>query len=195
MRVPATFTVSKKVRIGTSTSIVIADWGAGTSDIDAAFQAGAALAALDTLARAQPPWSGAWRQRLALKCAAASMRLAGRAEDAVALRDAWHLRPAGADPGPAGAIPGAWRQLAVQPPAASADWLAKTLKQLGLRWDGGALADLCTASKNSRLRSGRRRSPLASSTWGLTASSSPGGSPTWCWRKACAGRGRCHCHC
>ncbi|RUU83698.1 DUF1403 family protein, partial [Mesorhizobium sp. M7A.F.Ca.MR.176.00.0.0] len=69
------------------------------SDADAAFQAGAALAALDTLARAQPAWAGAWRQRLALRCAAASMRLAGRAEDAAALRDAWHLRPVGVDPG------------------------------------------------------------------------------------------------
>ncbi|RVD67401.1 DUF1403 family protein, partial [Mesorhizobium sp. M4A.F.Ca.ET.029.04.2.1] len=50
-------------------------------DADAAFRAGVALAALDTLARAQASWDGAWRQRLALKCAAASMRLAGRAED------------------------------------------------------------------------------------------------------------------
>ncbi|RVC81459.1 DUF1403 family protein, partial [Mesorhizobium sp. M4A.F.Ca.ET.022.05.2.1] len=70
--------------------------GGALSDSDAAFQAGAALAALDTLARAQASWAGAWRQRLALRCAAASMRLAGRAEDEAALRDAWQLRPAGA---------------------------------------------------------------------------------------------------
>ncbi|WP_348526460.1 DUF1403 family protein [Mesorhizobium sp.] len=39
------------------------------------------------------------------------MRLAGRAEDKAALRDAWQLCPAGADPGPAGAVLGAqlWR--------------------------------------------------------------------------------------
>ncbi|RWG94143.1 MAG: DUF1403 family protein, partial [Mesorhizobium sp.] len=85
--------------------------GGGASDADVAFEAGAALGALDSLARAQPAWAGAWRQRLALKCAAASMRLAGRAEDEAALRDAWQLCPAGADPGPAGAIFGAWRQL------------------------------------------------------------------------------------
>ncbi|MDG4898622.1 DUF1403 family protein [Mesorhizobium sp. WSM4976] len=111
---------------------------------DAAFQAGAALGVLDTLARAQPAWAGAWRQRLTLKCAAASMRLAGRAEDEVGLRDAWQLCPAGADPGPAGAIFGAWRQLALQPPAVSADRLAKVAEMLGLAWDDEALADLCT---------------------------------------------------
>ncbi|RVC98579.1 DUF1403 family protein, partial [Mesorhizobium sp. M7A.F.Ca.ET.027.02.1.1] len=86
------------------------------SDADAAFRAGAALASLDTLARAQASWAGAWRQRLALSCAAASMRLVGRAEDAAALRDAWYLRQVGTDPGPAGAVFGAWRQLAGQPP-------------------------------------------------------------------------------
>ncbi|TGT91277.1 MULTISPECIES: DUF1403 family protein [unclassified Mesorhizobium] len=113
-------------------------------DFDAAFQAGAALGALDTLARAQPAWAGAWRQRLALKCAAASVRLAGRAEDEAALRDAWQLCPAGAAPGPAGAIFGAWRQLALQPPVFSAHRLAKGTEMLGLAWDDEALADLCT---------------------------------------------------
>ncbi|MBZ9982475.1 MULTISPECIES: DUF1403 family protein [unclassified Mesorhizobium] len=113
------------------------------SDADAAFQAGAALAALDALARAQASWAGAWRQRLALRCAAASMRLAGRAEDEAALRDAWYLRPAGADPGPAGTIFGAWRQLAGQPPVATPDRLEKVLDQLGLHWDVEALSALC----------------------------------------------------
>ena len=118
--------------------------GGAPSDADAAFQAGAALASLDGLARAQPAWSGTWRQRLALKCAAVSMRLAGRAEDEAALRDAWQLCPAGANPGPAGAIFGAWRQLALQPPAVSADRLAKVAEMLGLAWDDAAIADLRT---------------------------------------------------
>lgn len=81
-------------------------------DVDAAFQAGAALASLDSLGRARLSCMGAWRQRLALKCAAASIRLAGRAEDEAGLRDAWHLRPAGADPGPPApflALGGNWR--------------------------------------------------------------------------------------
>ncbi|RWN29986.1 MAG: DUF1403 family protein, partial [Mesorhizobium sp.] len=117
--------------------------GGARSDADAAFQAGAALGTLDTLSRAQPAWAGAWRQRLALNSAAASMRLAGRAEDEAGLRDAWQLCPAGADPGPAGAIFGAWRQLALQPPVANAERLENIVDQLGLHWDGEALAALC----------------------------------------------------
>ncbi|TGS58245.1 DUF1403 family protein, partial [Mesorhizobium sp. M3A.F.Ca.ET.201.01.1.1] len=46
--------------------------------------------------------------------------------------------------GPAGAIFGAWRQLALQPPAVSADRLAKVTEMLGLARDDEALADLCT---------------------------------------------------
>lgn len=118
--------------------------GRAPSDADAAFQAGAALSALDSLARGQADWAGAWRHRLALRGAAASMQLAGRSEDEAALRDAWYLRPAGADPGPAGAIFGAWRRLSVQPPVADSDRLEKIADQLGLHWDGAALADLCT---------------------------------------------------
>ncbi|WP_348627830.1 DUF1403 family protein [Mesorhizobium sp. M1A.F.Ca.IN.022.04.1.1] len=116
-------------------------------------------AALDTLARAQASWAGAWRQRLALKCAAAGMRLAGRAEDEAALRDAWQLCPAGADPGPAGAIFGAWRQLALQPPAVSADRLANVVELLGLAWDDEALADLCTQIQD--VAGSRRPAPFA----------------------------------
>ncbi|RWB51051.1 DUF1403 family protein [Mesorhizobium sp.] len=137
----------------------LASGGALNNDADAAFQAGAALASLDTLARAQPAWVGAWRQRLALKCAAASMRLAGRAEDEAALRDAWQLCPAGADPGPAGAIFGAWRQLALQPPAATPDRLEKIVDQLGLHWEGAALADLCSHVEN--LVAAQRPAPFA----------------------------------
>ncbi|TPM25312.1 DUF1403 family protein [Mesorhizobium sp. B2-3-5] len=133
--------------------------GGAPSDAEAAFQAGAALGALDSLARAQPAWAGAWRQRLALRCAAASMRLAGRAEDAAALRDAWQLCPAGADPGPAGAIFSAWRQLALQPPVASADRLDKIVGQLGLHWDAAALATLCTEIE--KLAGSQRPAPFA----------------------------------
>ncbi|TGP50649.1 DUF1403 family protein [bacterium M00.F.Ca.ET.230.01.1.1] len=129
------------------------------SEADAAFQAGAALASLDTLARAQPAWAGVWRQRLALKCAAASMWLAGRAEDEAALRDAWQLCPTGADPGPAGTIFGAWRQLALQPPAVSADRLAKGAEMLGLAWDDAALADLCAQIED--MAGSQRPAPFA----------------------------------
>ncbi|WP_337124191.1 DUF1403 family protein [Mesorhizobium sp. ISC15] len=166
------------------------------SDGDAAFRAGAALGALDTLARAQPFWAGAWRQRLALRCAAASMRLAGRAEDAAGLRDAWHLRPPGSDPGPAGAVFGAWRQLAGQPPAASPDRLEKILDQLGLHWDGDALADLCTQIE--KLVVSHRSAPFdAAAIAAEVVAMRPDselfacGWPTWYWRNAWAGSGPC----
>ena len=107
------------------------------SEAEAAFMAGAALNALDMLVRSDPPWAGAWRQRLALKSAAAAVRLVGRVEDEAALRDIWTLRPAGADPsvlGPAGGILLAWRRLASKGSGLDADALAGIVDQLGLRW-------------------------------------------------------------
>lgn len=106
-------------------------------DADAAFFAGAALNSLDSLVRSEPAWAGAWRQRLALKCAIAAVRLAGRSEDEAALRDAWYLRPTDGDPGPAGSILAAWRQLASRPLAIDAERLVEVVDLLGLRWDDG----------------------------------------------------------
>lgn len=105
-----------------------------TSDAEAAFMAGSALNSLDNLARANPPWAGAWRQRLALKCAAAAVSLAGRTEDEAALRDAWHLRQPGDAPGPAGAILAAWRGLASRSPTVDAATVRSAADLLGIRW-------------------------------------------------------------
>ena len=60
---------------------------------EAAFRAGAALAALHPIARAEHPLGGLWRQRLALANAAVLARQAGRTEDAAALRDAFLSAP------------------------------------------------------------------------------------------------------
>jgi Protein of unknown function (DUF1403) len=73
---------------------------APVADMDeAAFRAGAALAFLDMRVRAdvraQVPFDGVWRRRLALKAAAASARLARRGEDEATLRDAFFLRRGG----------------------------------------------------------------------------------------------------
>lgn len=78
--------------------------------VSAVFAAGAALATLDPLVRAEAPFAGAWRQRLALKAAGASAQ--GRAGEEAALRDALALTRAGGDPGPAGRAYDAWRALA-----------------------------------------------------------------------------------
>ena len=111
--------------------------GPVAGDADAAFYAGAALASLDGLVRAEPVWAGSWRQRLALQCAVAAVRLAGRSEEEAALRDAWYLRPSGGDPGPAGSILGAWRYLASRAPVVDAGGLAQLAEWLGLRPDDG----------------------------------------------------------
>lgn len=86
------------------------------STAEAAFLAGAALNRLDQIVGVEPAWAGAWRQRLALTCAAAAVRRMGLKEDEAQLRDAWHVRAAGADPGPAGRVYGAWRTLASRAP-------------------------------------------------------------------------------
>jgi Protein of unknown function (DUF1403) len=78
---------------------------------EAVFRTGAALAALDARVRAAAPWAGTWRRRLALTAAAASARMARRGEDEAMLRDAFFLRQANADPGPAGRLLLAWRGL------------------------------------------------------------------------------------
>lgn len=117
--------------------------GPVASDAEAAFLAGAALNSLDKLVRADPPWAGAWRQRLALACAATAVSLVGRTEDEAALRDAWYLRAPGADPGPAGSIFGAWKRLAARSPDVDVDTLRSSAVMLGLRWsdDLAPLAD------------------------------------------------------
>jgi hypothetical protein len=80
--------------------------------LEAAFLAGAGLALLDARVRAEPPFTGVWRQRLALEAAAASARILRRGEDEAMLRDAFYLRRGDADdPGPAGRILVAWRAL------------------------------------------------------------------------------------
>ncbi|OYZ94670.1 MAG: hypothetical protein B7Y01_00795 [Xanthobacter sp. 17-67-6] len=109
--------------------------GPVTDPIEAAFLAGAALNSLDNLVRAAPPWAGAWRARLALTCAAAAARQAGRAEDESALRDVWVLRQPGGDPGPAGRLLAACRRLAERSPGVDTAALQSACALLGVGWD------------------------------------------------------------
>ena len=163
------------------------------SDADAAFRAGAALGALDTLARAgaggPAPGGSGWRLR------PPQQRLAGRVEDEAALRDAWHLRPAGPIPAPPAHF-GAWRQLAGSRPAPILTG-SKRSSTARVHWDAQHSPDLRRTSINwrssRRLRSPPRRSPLTSSPWPPIRRFLVRGSPTWCWRKAWAGRSPCRC--
>jgi hypothetical protein len=96
--------------------------------------AGAALNALDGLVRTDQAWAGAWRQRLALKCAVAAVRLAGRSEDEPALRDAALLTRPGDDPGPAGNVLAAWQGLASRSGPVDVEALRVVVELHGLGW-------------------------------------------------------------
>ncbi|MGO4669770.1 DUF1403 family protein [Bosea sp. 2RAB26] len=120
--------------------------------VDAAFQAGASLAVLDAIARDTLPWSGVFRQRLALQAAAASLRLLGRREDQNQLRDVQLLRRPGDDPGPAGRVLLAWRHLVARSPDCSPEATARAAASFGLALsatDLAAVAELASAATGS----------------------------------------------
>lgn len=132
---------------------------AGQGIADVALGAGAAMAALDAVVRRRERWAGAWRGRLALGAAAASVRRAGRSEDEAALRDAVALTRPGDDAGPAGRMVLAWRRLAEWPAGRLSDEaaLSATLDELGLARDAAVAGDL--AAELGRLA--RAESPTA----------------------------------
>lgn len=104
-------------------------------DVDAGYLAGAALNSLDNLVRSAPIWGGVWRQRLALRSAAAATRLLGRTEEESALRDAHLFRAVGDDPGPAGKVLAAWRRLATRSPTFGEEAVRSIADLLELKWD------------------------------------------------------------
>lgn len=150
-------------RISTKTEIAtVPAWavprGFVATEADAAFMAGAALNTLDALIRSEPVWAGAWRQRLALKCAVSAMRSFGRVEDEAALRDAWVLRKPGDDPGPAGNILAAWKRSASRAPIIDAENIKAFAELLGFRNDD-ALAELPALA--DEIAAGGRSAPFA----------------------------------
>lgn len=136
-------------------------WARGAapqSPADAGFVAGAALAAIHPIARDAHPLGTLWRQRLGLATAAVLARQRGRAEDEAALRDAWYLRQAGDDPGPAGRILGAWRHLGERAAMRSQDWTQALANAFELRVDD-ALEDVVAAA--TKLAGGQGRAVAA----------------------------------
>lgn len=127
--------------------------GRDVTESDAAFAAGIALKSLDDLIRADPPWLGCWRDRLALKSAAVAARMIGRNEDEHALRDALLLTAAGDDPGPAGKLFLATRLLARRTATITTSFVQELCALLGIGWDDGlaSVPDLI----DSAIQSGR----------------------------------------
>jgi hypothetical protein len=113
-----------------------------SQDVDAAFLAGASLAALDACVRAETAFAGLWRNRLALRTAAAHLRLLGRREGETELRDGLALGVAGdAADGPAGGVLKAWRMLANRSTGISALIVDQAAAFLGLHMTA-ALTDI-----------------------------------------------------
>lgn len=123
------------------------------TESDAAFAAGIALKSLDDMLRADPPWIGCWRDRLALKSAAAAARMLGRNEEESALRDAVLLTVTGDDPGPAGKLFLAARMLTRRSGPVTTSFVKELADLLGLRWDDGlsSVPDIA----DSAIQSGR----------------------------------------
>nr|WP_234893669.1 DUF1403 family protein [Agrobacterium vitis] len=107
------------------------------TESDAAFAAGIALKSLDDLIRADPPWLGCWRDRLALKSAAVAARMLGRNEEETTIRDAVSLTVIGDDPGPAGKLFLATRMLTRRSGTISTSLIKQLADLLGIRWDDG----------------------------------------------------------
>ena len=129
------------------------------SEAEALFFAGAALAALDSVAQSDPPWAGVWRRRLALKSAAAvAQTLLKRREDEAALRDAIALARPGEALGPAGRVYSAFRTLAGPGDPLRPARLAAVAADLQAPLDLQKAAELATTLKD--LGAGGRPAPL-----------------------------------
>ncbi len=130
------------------------------SDAEALFFAGAALSALDSAAKSDPPWAGVWRSRLALKSAAAvAQNLLKRREDEAALRDAIALARPGQELGPAGRVYAAFRALTGPGDPLRPGRLAAVAADLQSPLDPGNSAEIAAALRETGGRG--RPAPIA----------------------------------
>jgi len=117
----------------------------GDASSDPALLAGAALAAIDPIARCAHPLSRLWRRRLALKASENLGKLQGRPDGAADIRDHFFLARDGGDPGPAGRILEATRALCDPRALDPERWAALLPDLLQLRVDDGLLERLKAA--------------------------------------------------
>lgn len=121
------------------------------TESDAAFAAGIALKSLDDLIRADPPWLGCWRDRLALKSAAVAGRMLGRSEDEAGIRDAILLTAVGDDSGPAGKLFLAARMLARRSGTITTSFIQEIAVLLDIKWHESlaVIADIVDSANQS----------------------------------------------
>ena len=130
------------------------------SEAEALFFAGAALSALDSVAKSDPSWAGVWRRRLALKSAAAvAQNLLKRREDEATLRDAIALARPGQDLGPAGRVYVAFRALGGPGDPFRPKRLAAVAADLHSPLDPGKAAEIAAALRETGGRG--RPAPIA----------------------------------
>lgn len=122
------------------------------SQSDTAFSAGIVLKSLDDLLRADPPWLGCWRDRLALKSATVAARMLGRKEEETAIRDAVLLTSTGDDPGPTGKLFLATRMLTRQSGTLTTPFFREVAELLGMKWDDSlaSIPDMVDSANQSR---------------------------------------------
>ncbi|CCM79604.1 DUF1403 family protein [Rhizobium mesoamericanum] len=132
--------------------------GLDASETDAAFAAGIALKSLDDLIRAEPPWLGCWRDRLALKSAAVAARMLGRSEEETTIRDAVLLTATGDDSGPAGKLFLATRMLTHRSGTIATPFVQELAALFAIRWDDSlaSIPDMVDSTNQSG-----RAAPLA----------------------------------
>lgn len=109
---------------------------------NALFAAGAAFTLLHPLAKSDAPPAMLWRRRLALNSAAA---ITGAM--ASSIRDHWIIRKPGDDPGPAGRVYGAMRQLTQSRPL-------RHLAELPAQFDMAAAPELLEVLRHCALQNG-----------------------------------------
>jgi hypothetical protein len=137
---------STSLRSDTLSDIVFPGW-ARLAPGGAQFSAGVGLALVDQVLRNAPPFADAFRQRLALRAAAASAAALRLREDEAALRDAEHLASGAGETSPAGRVHRLWRDFAGRPATLEAAALAAAAARVDLPPDlewaalAGALKD------------------------------------------------------
>jgi len=105
--------------------------GAGIACFDQLLRSGADVSSAGKNFGGEPVFSGVLRQRLALKAAATSVRLARLREDEAALRDAEHLSGVGAETSPSGRVHRLWRLFATRAVKFEAPTLSAAAEHIG----------------------------------------------------------------